>query len=143
MKIQLLSHYLAANNMIPLRSTEHAAGFDLFMPESGQVAGTAQKIGLGFASEIPEGWMALLLPRSGVGFKHGLEVNNTVGVIDADYRGEWFASMRTKSGIAFSWAAGERVLQAVLVPRYLGEIELVASVAKSERGAGGLGSTGA
>lgn len=143
MKIQLLHAYLIENKLIPFRSTEHAAGFDLVMPVAGQVNGTAQKIGLGFASEIEEGWMALLLPRSGVGFKHGLEVNNTVGVIDADYRGEWFASMRTKSGLSFSWAAGERVLQAVLVPRYLGEIEIVESVAKSERGAGGLGSTGA
>lgn len=142
MKTQLLHAYLIENKLLPFRSTPHAAGFDLYMPESGQVGGTAQKIGLGIATEIPEGWMALLLPRSGVGFKHGLEVNNTVGVIDADYRGEWFASMRTKSGLAFSWAAGERVLQAVLVPRYSGEVEWVESVAETSRGTGGLGSTG-
>lgn len=142
MKIQLLHSSLIANLLYPQRSTLNAAGFDLFMPEAGSVRGEAIKIGLGFASEIPEGWMAMLLPRSGVGFKHGLEVNNTVGIIDSDYRGEWFASLRTKSGLAFNWAAGERVLQAVLVPRYLGEVELVESVAATARGTGGLGSTG-
>lgn len=141
MKIQLLHPYLAENKLIPVRSTDHAAGFDLFMPVKGEVSGTAQKIGLGFASEIPEGWMALLVPRSGVGFKYGIEVNNTVGIIDADYRNEWFASLRTKSGLTFGWNAGERVLQAVLVPRYIGEIVVVDSVSMTNR-TGGLGSTG-
>lgn len=134
-------HLLRPTASLPKRGTPHSAGFDIYMPEDGKVNGTAVKFGLGFASEIPEGWMALLLPRSGVGFKHGLEVNNTVGVIDADYRDEWFASLRTKSGLEFSWKAGERILQAVLVPRYLGEIVEVDSVEMTER-TGGLGSTG-
>jgi dUTP pyrophosphatase len=137
MNIQLLRDGV----QLPVRSTPLSAGFDLFMPESGSVDGTAVKVGLGFASEIPPGFMALLLPRSGVGFKNGLEVNNTVGIIDADYREEWFASLRTKSGTPFMWNAGDRLLQAVLVPRYIGEIVQVESVAKTTR-TGGLGSTG-
>jgi dUTP pyrophosphatase len=137
MKIQLLRPHV----ILPKRGTSLSAGFDLYMPEPGTVDGEAKKIGLGIASEIPPGFMAMLLPRSGVGFKHGLEVNNTVGIIDADYRDEWFASLRTKSGKPFSWVEGERILQAVLVPRYIGEIIQVESVAKTERN-GGLGSTG-
>lgn len=139
MKIQLIHE----NAQLPARSTEHAAGFDLFMPTSGTIAaGQVSKVGLGFASEIPEGWVALLVPRSSVGFKRGLEVNNTVGIIDADYRGEWFAALRTKDGFPFEWQVGERLLQAVLVPRYMGVVEQVESVAVTDRGTGGLGSTG-
>jgi dUTP pyrophosphatase len=137
MKIQLLRPGI----IVPSRGTVLSAGFDLYMPESGYADGYAKKIGLGFASEIPPGFMALLMPRSGVGFKSGLEVNNTVGIIDADYRDEWFASLRTKSGERLEWEAGARLLQAVLVPRYIGEIEVVQSVSKTAR-TGGLGSTG-
>lgn len=137
MKIQLLRDGV----LLPVRSTPLSAGFDLFMPEAGTINGAAKVFGLGIASEIHYGWMALLLPRSGVGFKHGVEVNNTVGIIDADYRNEWFASLRTKSGLEFSWQAGDRVLQAVLVPRYEWDILQVDSVALTER-TGGLGSTG-
>jgi dUTP pyrophosphatase len=141
MKIQKLH----PNFQLPVRSTEHSAGYDLFMPEHGHItAGAVVKVGLGFAAEIPEGWAALLLPRSGVGFKQGLEVNNTVGLIDADYRGEWFAALRTKDGREFAWAKGERLLQFVLVP--VGVVregfEVVESVANTVRGTGGLGSTG-
>lgn len=137
MKIQLLRDGV----LLPVRSTPLSAGFDLFMPEAGWANGSPSKVGLGIASEIPPGFMAMLLPRSGVGFKFGVEVNNTVGIIDADYRDEWFACLRTKDGSLFEWKAGDRVLQAVLVPRYIGEIMQVESVAKTER-TGGLGSTG-
>lgn len=98
-------------------------------------------IDLGFKAAVPQGWAALLMPRSGVGAKHGLELNNTVGLIDADYRGNWKACMRTKSGIPFIWARHERVLQFLLVPVYLMELELVESLDATERGAGGFGST--
>jgi len=139
MKIQLLH----PNVITPIRSTIHSAGFDLFMPENGCIpAHDTVKVGLGFASEIPEGWVALILPRSGVGSKFGVELNNTCGVIDADYRGEWFATLGTKTGVPYGWARGDRILQAVLVPRYTFEIEVVESVSKTDRGEGGLGSTG-
>lgn len=138
MKVALLH----SNAQAPTRGSKFAAGFDLYMPEAGIIEpNQVVKVGLGIATEIPEGFMALLLPRSGVGFKHGLEVNNTVGVIDADYRDEWFAALRVKSGHRFVWGAGERLLQAVLVPRYIGQIEVVDSVEKTDR-TGGLGSTG-
>lgn len=131
------------NFKIPVRSKPHSAGFDVFMPEAGQYPGGDKVIvPLGFSTEIPEGYVGLLVPRSGTGFKHGLEVNNTVGIIDSDFRGEWMAAIRTKSGEPFSWEEGDRILQFVIVPFAALELEVVESLADSDRGKGGMGSTG-
>lgn len=128
---------------MPSKGTTESGGFDIYMPTDGIVSGVARKVGLGFASEIPSGHVALLLPRSGAGVNFGLELNNTCGVIDADYRGEWMAVLRTKDPEeTFRWKAGDRVLQFILVPVARVTLELVESVARTERGAGGFGSTG-
>lgn len=97
---------------------------------------------LGFAAAIPPGYVGLLFPRSGVGAKHGVELNNTCGVIDADYRGEWMASIRTKSGNTFTWQAGERVIQCVVVPVLDLQLVQVDDLDDTSRGQGGFGSTG-
>lgn len=134
---------LHKNFTMPIRSTEHAGGYDIFMPEAGKYYGGDKVIvPLGFATEVPRGCVALLLPRSGTGFKHGLEVNNSVGVIDSDYRGEWFAAIRTKGGLPFSWEANDRILQFVIVPVHTPELQLTESLEDSIRGEGGMGSTG-
>lgn len=127
---------------MPEKGTNGAGAFDIFMPESGVVAGTAKKVALGFAAEVPIGHVALVLPRSGTGFKYGLELHNTCGVIDSDYRGEWFASLLTKNGLPFSWGAGERVLQFLVIPVKDVTLELSESLDDTARGIGGLGSTG-
>ncbi len=126
---------------MPTKGTNDAGAYDIYMPEAGYVHGEPEFVGLGFASEIPRGYVALLLPRSSSGAKHGLELNNTCGVIDSDYRGEWKAAMKTKSGIKFAWNAGDRVLQFLLLPIHTPRLELVDSVSKSDR-EGGFGSTG-
>lgn len=129
--------------IMPVKGSIGAGAFDLYMPEAGVANGTAQLIGLGFAAAVPINHVALLLPRSSTGAKHGLELNNTCGVIDSDYRGEWKAMLRTKSGIPFSWEAGERVLQFLLVPVNTSVVlRQVASLDTTERGAGGFGSSG-
>lgn len=131
--------------IMPVKSTEFAGAFDIHMPEAGQANGNSQLIGLGFAAAIPPGYVGLLLPRSSVGAKHGVELNNTCGVIDADYRGEWKAALKTKSGIPFRWEQGERLLQCVVVPALSVTFEQVPSVEElgdTDRGAGGFGSTG-
>ena len=130
---------------MPTKGSDQAGAFDIYMPESGMVDGTSQLVGLGFATEIHEGYVALLLPRSSIGAKFGLELNNTCGVIDADYRGEWKAALRIKSGQqvgTISWEAGERLLQFLIVPIADVTLELVDSVSKTDRAAGGFGSTG-
>lgn len=133
---------LHPNFILPIKSTLGAGAFDLYMPEAGTCNGKASVISLGFAAEVPPNHVALIFPRSGTGFKHGLELNNTCGVIDSDYRGEWKASIRTKSGLEFNWNSGDRVLQFLIVPITNVELELADDLNETERGEGGFGSTG-
>ena len=114
------------------------------MPEPGVLERDVkgQMVPLGFAAEVPTGHVALLLPRSGAGAKHGVSLNNTVGVIDADYRGEWMACLRLKNHQPLTWEAGERLLQFVLVPVTTPELQIVDSLEDTDRGEGGFGHTG-
>ena len=135
---------LHPNFKMPTRGTDHAGGFDIYMPEKGSMmpgASYGQMVPLGFAAEVPVGYVALLLPRSGAGAKHGVSLNNTVGVIDADYRGEWMACLRLKNGLPHRWEAGERLLQFILVPVGTPELQLVEELGSTARGDGGFGST--
>jgi dUTP pyrophosphatase len=134
---------LHSNFKLPVRSTNQAAAFDIFMPEGGSASEyVAIKVPLGFAAEVPVGHVALLLPRSGVGSRAGLELNNTCGVIDADYRGEWIATLKVKHFPGVKWLAGDRILQFLIIPVLAVVPELVDELSPTERGLGGLGSTG-
>ena len=128
--------------IMPTKASEKAGAYDIYMPEAGTASGTSQLIGLGFATAIPDGYVALLLPRSSSGAKHGLELNNTCGVIDSDYRGEWKAALKTKSSLDFKWEAGDRILQFLIVPVATVSLELVENLSETRRGIGGFGSTG-
>jgi len=101
------------------------------------------KIPLGFAAEVPEGHVALLLPRSSTGIK-GICLRNTVGVIDADYRGEWLAYITLDSicDKPITFKRGERALQALIVPFSRVAIELTDTLSKTGRGDTGFGGTG-
>lgn len=129
--------------IMPTKATDNASAFDIYMPEAGTAWGRPQFFSLGFAAAVPIGHVGLLLPRSSVGARHGVELNNTCGVIDADYRGEWKAVLQTKSGIPFKWAAGDRVLQVLVVPIANVALELVETLPETARGEGGFGSSGA
>lgn len=136
---------LHSNFTAPTRGTEYAGGFDIYMPESGMLmpnTAYGQMVPLGFAAEVPVGYVALLLPRSGAGAKHGVSLNNTVGVIDADYRGEWMACLRMKNGLPHRWDAGDRLLQFILVPVHTPELVIVDKLGDTRRGEGGFGHTG-
>ena len=127
----------------PTKGTEGAGAYDLYMPVSGSIPENGIcKVGLGFAAEVPVDHVALILPRSGIGAKYGVELNNTCGVIDSDYRGEWIATLRTKTGEEFFWKAGDRILQFVIVPAISVELEIVDELSNTERGSGGFGSSG-
>jgi len=128
--------------IMPTKGSEHSGAFDIYMPESGSVSIHSKIIGLGFATEVPPGHVALLLPRSSTGAKFGLELNNTCGVIDSDYRGEWKAALKTKGDQVYSWSAGDRLLQFLVVPVAQVSLELVDSVMETGRGIGGFGSSG-
>lgn len=127
---------------MPTKGSDQAGAFDIYMPEAGFANNSKQMYGLGFAAEVPVGHVALILPRSSTGAKFGLELNNTCGVIDSDYRGEWKAMLRTKSDEFLGWVAGDRVLQFLIVPMAQVQLELVDSLSDTARGAGGFGSSG-
>lgn len=137
---------LHPNFQLPTKGSHSAGGYDLYMPEADFVRksenGNTKLVNLGFAAEVPAGYVALILPRSGAGAKHGIELRNTCGVIDADYRGAWLAAIKTKEGHEFGWAAGERLLQFLLVPVATITPVLVNELTETARDTGGLGSTG-
>jgi dUTP pyrophosphatase len=137
MKIQVLNPLIK----IPARGSEHAAGYDVFMPSSGvmQPNGT-MKVKLGFCTEIPVGYAAQMLPRSSFGAK-GLVLANTVGLIDADYRGEWMVVLHNRSDHPLEWTHDERLVQFILIPVITPELEVVESLSDTARGKGGFGST--
>ena len=129
--------------IMPTKGTKGAGAFDIYMPESGSTHGIHPVlVPLGFATEVPVGYVALILPRSGQGSKYGVELNNTCGVIDSDYRGEWKAAIRTKNNLEFSWDKGERILQFLIIPVADVTLELATDLDTTERGTGGFGSSG-
>lgn len=129
--------------IMPTKGSEYAGAYDLYMPEAGYVRGILPiTVPLGFAAEVPSGYVALLLPRSSIGANYGLELNNTCGIVDSDYRGEWKVVLRTKDAAAFSWKAGDRLLQFLLVPVLSVDLELVEELSSTDRGTGGFGSSG-
>lgn len=138
---------LHPNFKLPTKGTEGAGAYDIYMPEPGTLDmrefPDGNLVPLGFAAEVPSGHVALLLPRSGVGAVYNLALNNTCGVIDSDYRGEWLAALRVNSeGGVLRWKAGERLLQFLLVPVAQVDFELTDELSESGRGIGGFGSTG-
>lgn len=137
MQIQPIHHSF----IMPTKGSEGAGAFDIYMPEAGNADGITKCVNLGFAAAVPQGHVALLLPRSSTGAKKSLELNNTCGVIDSDYRGEWKAFLKTKDGSFFSWAQGERILQFMVIPVAQLTLERVEQLDSTSRGEGGFGST--
>lgn len=133
--------------VLPTKGSEAAGGWDLTMPTAGRIHRSEQGrthsvVQLGFAAKVPDGHVALILPRSGAGAKFGIELRNTVGVIDADYTGEWMVAAKQKEGQELDWAAGDRLFQFIVVPVATIAPELVEDLPVTARGAGGFGSTG-
>ena len=132
----------------PEYKTEYSAGMDIYLQEDVTlVIGADNVIHLGFAAEVPEGYAAILLPRSSAGMK-GISLRNTAGVIDSDYRGEWIAHVvidqNQDNALLDEWhyKRGDRIIQCLIVPVKKVDIELTESVSVTARGNGGFGSTG-
>ena len=88
------------------------------------------------------GLAAMLLPRSGLGHKHGIVLGNLVGLIDSDYQGQVYISVWNRGKESFTVQPGERIAQMVIVPVVHAEFEVVGEFTASERGEGGFGHTG-
>lgn len=144
-KIQILDPRL---KQLPIRyATSGSAGLDLraciHAPSMVLPAGEVRMISAGFSVELLPGTAAMLLPRSGLGHRHGIVLGNLVGLIDSDYRGEVMISAWNRSPDAFLINAMERLAQMVIVPVITPEVEVVERLSASdERGRGGFGSTG-
>ncbi len=133
----------------PTRATPEAAGHDVYACLDAPVflhPGQTALVPLGFAmrpvSMRPVA--AFLLPRSGLGHKHGIVLGNLVGVIDQDYTGEACVSVwnRNADGQAFEIKHGDRIGQMVFLPVFYADFEIVGSLDMTARGDGGFGSTG-
>ena len=130
--------------VLPTRAHPGDAGLDLCALEGGTLgAGDRGSVGTGLAVAIPHGQGGLVLPRSGLAARHGIALVNAPGLIDAGYRGELrVLLLNTDRSESFSWAAGDRIAQLVLVQIGLEEVREVAELDDSVRGEGGFGSSG-
>ncbi len=131
---------------LPHYATGGSAGLDLrAMLDAPLVLapGQTELLPTGLAIHIADpGLAAMILPRSGLGHKHGIVLGNLVGLIDSDYQGELKVSCWNRGDKAFTIEPGERIAQMVLVPVLQAQLEIVDAFDDSARGAGGFGHTG-
>jgi dUTP pyrophosphatase len=132
------------DGFMPERQSEGAAGWDLRAAEDAVIYGNGRvKVRLGVCVEIPPGYEGHIRSRSGLAAKEGIQVLNSPGTIDCDYRGELLAILnRTNEGGIFRVTKGDRVCQLVINEIPSVEMERVEELSASVRGEGGLGSTG-
>jgi len=131
---------------LPDYATDGSAGMDLRACLDGPLRlapGASELIPTGLAIHIGDpGLAAVLLPRSGLGHKHGIVLGNLVGLIDSDYQGQLYVSCWNRGRDSFTVQPGDRIAQMVFVPVVKAGFELVDDFAESLRGAGGFGHTG-
>jgi dUTP pyrophosphatase len=146
LQVKVLDPRLGRDFPLPAYATEGAAGMDLrALPPAplDLVPGAAELLPTGMAVHIAEpGLAAMILPRSGLGHRHGIVLGNLVGLIDSDYQGDLLVSCWNRGGEAFRIEVGERIAQLVLVPVLRARFEVVDEFAASARAAGGFGHTG-
>ncbi|RLA22863.1 MAG: dUTP diphosphatase [Gammaproteobacteria bacterium] len=147
-KIQLKILDSRLGNEIPMPgyATDGSAGIDLRACLDTDVIlqpGETTLVPTGIAMHINDHQLAaVLLPRSGLGHKHGIVLGNLVGLIDSDYQGQVFVSCWNRGQQAFTIKVAERIAQMVFVPVVQADFEIVSEFEQTERGAGGFGHTG-
>ena len=142
--LKILDARLRAN--LPAYATAGSAGLDLRACLDAPVtlgANAWQLVPTGIAIYLHDpGYAALILPRSGLGHKHGIVLGNLVGLIDSDYQGQLMVSAWNRSDVPFTIEPMERIAQLVIVPVMQAEFNLVDEFVATVRGQGGYGSTG-
>jgi len=145
-QIKVLDTRLGNEWPLPTYATSGSAGLDLraCLDEAVQIKpGETILVKTGMAIYIEDpNFAGLILPRSGLGHKHGIVLGNLVGLIDSDYQGELMVSVWNRSQTVFTLEPGERLAQYVLVPVVQAQFEKVNEFTASERGTGGFGHTG-
>ena len=133
----------------PTFGSEFAAGADLYACiDPNEIVeiepGETVKLSVGIKTEIPDGYVGLIFARSGLATKQDLAPANKVGVIDSDYRGEWFVPLHNHGNEVRTIANGERIAQVIFmpVPKVIFKTVTLDKLTETERGEGGFGSTG-
>ena len=146
LQVKVLDDRLGRDFDMPQRATAGSAGIDLRAMVDAPVTlapGDCELLSTGLSIYIADPNLAgMILPRSGLGHKHGIVLGNLVGLIDSDYQGPLMVSAWNRGTQAFTVEPGERIAQFVLVPVVAAELEVVEAFDDSERGVGGFGSTG-
>jgi dUTP pyrophosphatase len=128
---------------LPVRTRPGDAAFDLSCHTGfSLLPGERAMVGTGVAIALPPGYAGLVLPRSGLAFRHGVTCANSPGLVDPNYRGEIAVILVNLGGEAFVAEAGDRIAQLLLVPFSLPELVVVDALPETERGASGFGSSG-
>ena len=146
LQAKILDPRLGSDFPLPSYATPGSAGLDLramLQDDLTLEPGQTVLVPTGLSIHIADpGLAALILPRSGLGHKHGIVLGNLVGLIDSDYQGELMVSCWNRGNDSFTLKVGERLAQLVLVPVVQAHFELVNEFNNSERGAGGFGHSG-
>lgn len=146
MQVKILDDRLGRDIPLPEYATPGSAGLDLraCIDEPLELQpGQTELIPTGMAIHIEDpGMAAMILPRSGLGHKHGIVLGNLVGLIDSDYQGQLMVSCWNRGDEDFTIQPGERIAQMVLVPVIQADFEMVDEFDTSDRGEGGFGSSG-
>ena len=139
LKVKLISD----KALLPIYATEGAAAFDITATNAGIVPACDSEIfSTGLAFEIPQGYYLEVVSRSGHGFKNGVRLANSVGVIDSDYRGELKVKLHNDSNVPYSVKSGERIAQAIMKKYEKADFYIVDNLGETSRGQCGFGSTG-
>ena len=145
-KVKILDARIGREFPLPQYATPGSGGMDLracLQQPLTLAPGDTALVPSGIAIHIADaGYAALLLPRSGLGHKHGIVLGNLVGLIDSDYQGEVLVSCWNRGRDAFTVQPGERIAQLVLVPVMQARFQVVEEFEESRRGAGGFGHSG-
>lgn len=145
-ELKILNQRIGKDIPLPKRATTGSAGLDLRACLDTALElppGETKLIPTGIAIHIADPQLAaVIIPRSGLGHKHGIVLGNLVGLIDSDYQGELMISCWNRGSAAFRVEPGERIAQLVVVPVVQVEFDVVEDFAASDRGSGGFGHTG-
>jgi dUTP pyrophosphatase len=146
LKVRILDARIGREFPLPTYATTGSAGLDLRACIDAPLrlgAGEAELIPTGLSIHLDDpGLAAVILPRSGLGHKHGVVLGNLVGLIDSDYQGPLMVSCWNRGANPYSIAPGERIAQLVVVPVVQVALEIVEEFAATARGAGGFGHSG-
>ena len=145
-QLKILDPRLGKELPLPEYSTDGSAGMDLraALEKTTEIKpGETLLIPTGMAIYVEDPNMAaIILPRSGLGHKHGIVLGNLVGLIDSDYQGQLFVSCWNRGNKSFTIEVGDRIAQLVIVPVIQADFEVVDDFAKTHRGSGGFGHSG-